>query len=336
MVSQVLHFKPDDTLLGSLPFFHSFGYTMTLWMPLLKGISTVYVPDPLDAGKVGEMAGKYGASILFGTPTFFNHYTRRCSQDQFRHLRIAVAGAEKLREGIAAAFTDKFGVPVAEGYGATEMAPVVSCNAPDFMEKGVTQQGTKAGSVGIPLPGLTAKVVDADDLDRELPPGEEGMLLLKGPNRMIGYLKDRERTEEVLHRGWYITGDIARVDEKGFIHIAGRLSRFSKIGGEMVPHIRIEEAINRELGFEEPRVVVTSVSDEAKGEKLVALHLPDATPHIDPKAVMQTLRKAGLPNLWIPREFHETKAFPVLATGKLDLKGLGRMAAELSGLDRAS
>lgn len=331
MVAQVLHFTPTDVMLGSLPFFHSFGYTITLWLPLLKGIFTAYVPDPLDAKKVGEMAGEYGATLMLGTPTFYSLYTRRCTKEQFRNLRIAIAGAEKLRKSVAEGFSEKFGVSIIEGYGATEMAPVISCNAPDYHEKGVIQKASKPGSVGLPLPGLSAKVVDPDDLDRELPFDEEGMLLVRGPNQMLGYLKDRERTDEVLHDEWYITGDIAKIDKEGFIHIVGRLSRFSKIGGEMVPHVQIEETLQKELGFEEQVLVVTSVADESKGEKLIVLHLPDATPMINPKAVMAKLKEAGLPNLWIPKEYYETSEFPLLGSGKLDLKGIGALAKELAG-----
>ncbi|MDH3973515.1 MAG: acyl-[ACP]--phospholipid O-acyltransferase [Deltaproteobacteria bacterium] len=330
MVNQVLQFRPDDRMLGSLPFFHSFGYSITFWLPLLKGVFTAYVPDPLDAKKVGEMAEKYNVSVMLGTPTFYSLYTRRCSEKQFKNIRVAIAGAEKLRQSVAEAFHKKFGFSIVEGYGATEMSPVISCNAPDFNEKGIKQKGTKAGSVGLPLPGLSARVVDPEDYDRELDYNSEGMLLVKGPNLMKGYLNDKERTAGVLHDGWYVTGDIAKIDEEGFIHIVGRLSRFSKIGGEMVPHVQVEESINNILGFSEPLVVVTAVSDESKGEKLVVLHLPEATPSIDARGVMNKLKEEGFPNLWIPKEFYETPEFPILGSGKLDLKGLGNLAKELA------
>ena len=336
MVSQVLNFSKGDVMLGSLPFFHSFGYTVTLWLPLLKGIFTVYVPDPLDAKKVGEMAGKYGATLMLGTPTFYSLYTRRCTKRQFSKLRIAIAGAERLRENIANAFSDKFGIDIIEGYGVTEMSPVISCNAPDFERDGMIQKGIRPGSVGLPLPGLSAKVVDAEDFDIELQQGAEGMLLVKGPNRMIGYLKDAEKTAEVLHDGWYVTGDIAKLDDEGFIHIVGRLSRFSKIGGEMVPHVRVEETINSELGFEETLALVTSVPDESKGEKLVVLYLPEAAPEMEPKSIIAKLKSAGLPNLWIPKDYYEIKAFPLLGSGKLDLKALGVLAKEMVSLNSHS
>lgn len=331
MVNHVLDFRASDRMLGSLPFFHSFGYSITFWLPLLKGIYTAFIPDPLDAKKVGQMAEKYNSTIMLGTPTFYNLYTRRCSEEQFKTLRLAIAGAERLSERITQGFMKKFGVPLVEGYGATEMSPVISCNAPDYNEKGIHQKGTQSGSVGLPLPGLLAKVVDPEDYDKELPQSSEGMLLVKGPNRMKAYLDDTMRTQDVLHNGWYVTGDIAMIDEEGFIHIVGRLSRFSKIGGEMVPHVKIEETLQRVLDFEDQKLVVSSVSDESKGEKLVVLHLPEATPQMESRSIMAKLKAAGLPNLWIPREFYEIVEFPLLASGKLDLKGLGKMAEALVG-----
>lgn len=330
MATQVLHFDRSDTMLGSLPLFHSFGYSITLWLPLLKGIFTVFVPDPLDAKKVGAMAEKYRATIILGTPTFYSLYSRGCTKDQFKSIRIAISGAERLRESVAKEFADKFRINLLEGYGATEMSPVISCNAPDYSCEGGVQEGTRCGSAGLPLPGVSLRVVDPNDYDRELPPGEEGMLLVNGPNRMAGYLGDEKRTAVVLHNGWYITGDIGKIDEDGFVHIVGRLSRFSKIAGEMVPHVHVEEMLNKSLGFDEPVAMVTAVKDESKGERLVVLHLPQASPLMDQKTVAEKLKEAGLPNLWIPKEFYEVESFPMLGSGKLDLKGLSDMAQRMT------
>jgi acyl-[acyl-carrier-protein]-phospholipid O-acyltransferase/long-chain-fatty-acid--[acyl-carrier-protein] ligase len=326
MASQVLHHRSDDRIIGSLPFFHSFGYTMTLWFPLLKGIFTAYVPNPLDAKKVGTMAGKYQATIMFGTPTFYNLYTRECKPQQFSHIRLAIAGAERLPKSVADSFMKKFGRSLIQGYGVTEMAPIISCNVPDYVKEGIFQKGRKAGSVGITLPGVSAKIVELDNYYLELSSGKEGMLLVKGPNRMMGYLKDENRTKEALHRDWYITGDLAKIDDDGFIYIVGRLSRFSKIGGEMVPHVQVEDKINKTLGFEKQRLIVTSVKDNVKGERLVVLHLPEVSSHINRREIKGKLRNAGLPNLWIPRDFYEVQEFPLLASGKLDLKALSTIA----------
>jgi acyl-[acyl-carrier-protein]-phospholipid O-acyltransferase/long-chain-fatty-acid--[acyl-carrier-protein] ligase len=182
--------------------------------------------------------------VIISTPTFCSSYIRKCQPDQFKHLRYAIVGAERLRESIATAFKDKFGVDLLEGYGCTEMAPVVAVNVPDIADGGERQRGTRIGSVGHPLPGVAAKIVDPETgggplFDRE------GLLLVKGPNCMLGYLGELDKTAEVLRDGWYVTGDIAVIDEAGFVRITDRLSRFSKIAGEMVPHVKVEEQIKR-------------------------------------------------------------------------------------------
>jgi acyl-[acyl-carrier-protein]-phospholipid O-acyltransferase/long-chain-fatty-acid--[acyl-carrier-protein] ligase len=187
----------------------------------------------------------------------------------------------------------------------------------------------KEGSVGRPVPSVSAKIVDPETFE-DLPLGTAGMLLVKGPNVMKGYLGQPEETAKVMHDGWYITGDIAMIDTDGFIHITGRISRFSKIGGEMVPHIRIEEAIQKILGTEESTqlsVVVTSVPDERKGERLVVVHTPLS---MTPQQICEELGKIGVPNLWIPDagNFMEVEAIPVLGSGKTDLKAVSDLAKE--------
>ncbi len=158
-----------------------------------------------------------------------------------------LVGAEKLREPIATAFQEKFGLRPLEGYGATEMSPVISVNVPDYERGAERQTGAKPGTVGHPVPGVAVKVVDPETGER-MPAGKEGLLLVKGPNRMLGYLGQPEKTAEVIRDGWYVTGDIACLDDDGFMRITDRLSRFSKIAGEMVPHLKIEEAIQPIIG----------------------------------------------------------------------------------------
>ena len=229
-VCQVIQFDPSDCMMGVLPFFHSFGFTGTLWLPLLAGFGVVYHSNPMDAKTIGETVRKHKATLLISAPTFFAAYLRRCSAEEFATLRFALAGAEKLREQIAKGFKDKFGLELLEGYGCTELAPVVSANVPD-VSLGVERQiGNKPGTVGHPIPGVAVKVVDPDT-ERSLPLGQEGLLLVKGPNVMLGYLGQPELTAQAMRDGWYVTGDIAAVDEDGFIKITDRLSRFSKIGG---------------------------------------------------------------------------------------------------------
>lgn len=324
-LAQIFPMDHEDCFIGVLPFFHSFGLTGTLWFPLLQGCSVAYHPNPMDAKTVGELAAEYRGSMLISTPTFCQSYIRRCTKEQFAHLRYAIVGAEKLREPLANAFREAFGIALLEGYGCTEMSPVVSANRPDVVLEGRTQVGTKPGSVGHPIPGVAAKVVDQHTGEGPLV-NQEGMLLVKGPNLMAGYLHQPERTAEVVKDGWYVTGDIARMDDDGFIFITDRLSRFSKIGGEMVPHIKIEDTINDILG--ELASVVTSVPCDIKGEKLIVFYTRQ---DVSPAQLWERLSATALPRLWIPKRDHliPIEAIPTLGTGKIDLQTLKALAKNL-------
>ena len=315
-MQQVFTTTSQDCVMGVLPFFHSFGFTGTLWLPLVAGWQVAYHPNPLDAKTVGEMVHKYRASVIISTPTFYNAYLRKCTAEEFSSLRYAIAGAEKLRPALAQAFKEKYGIDLLEGYGCTEMSPAVAVNVPDVTESKHRQVGHKLGTAGHPIPGVVARVVDRET-GEPLPSGQEGLLLVKGPNRMMGYLGQPERTAEVLRQGWYVTGDIAKIDEDGFIHLTDRLSRFSKIGGEMVPHVRIEEAIQQILG--DASCVVTSIPDEQKGERLVALYTHNG---VTADQLWSRLNQSGLPKLWVPKREHffAVDALPVLGTGKVDLR----------------
>jgi acyl-[acyl-carrier-protein]-phospholipid O-acyltransferase/long-chain-fatty-acid--[acyl-carrier-protein] ligase len=326
-LGQIFPMTCRDCFIGVLPFFHSFGFTGTLWFPLLKGASVAYHPNPMDAKTVGELAATYHGSMLISTPTFCNGYVRRCTKEQFANLKYAIVGAEKLREPLAKAFKEQFGVSLLEGYGCTEMSPVVAVNRPDIDHPREPQVGTKVGSVGHPIPGVAAKVVD--QVTGEGPIFDrEGLLLVKGPNLMAGYLKQPERTAEVVKDGWYVTGDIVKMDEDGFIFITDRLSRFSKIGGEMVPHIRIEEAINAILG--DSCSAVTAVPDAAKGERLVAFF---TRADVTPETIWAKLAETDLPKLWLPKRecLLPIDAVPTLGTGKVDLRRLRELAVERTG-----
>ena len=192
----------------------------------------------------------------------------------------------------------------------------------------IRQVGHKEGKVGHPIPGVAVKVVNPETFEALLP-NEEGLLLVKGPNVMRGYLNQPEQTRQAVKDGWYLTGDIATIDEEGFICITDRLSRFSKIGGEMIPHIKIEELLHQILNESEQVCAVTSLPDEKKGEKLIVLH----TKAFDIEEAAKKLAENGLPPLWIPKRenFYRIDSLPLLGSGKLDLKGLKHMAANLSG-----
>jgi acyl-[acyl-carrier-protein]-phospholipid O-acyltransferase/long-chain-fatty-acid--[acyl-carrier-protein] ligase len=329
-VDHVVQLRSSDTVLGILPMFHSFGYMVTLWVPLGLDVRSVYHFTPLDARQVGKLSRKWGATVLLSTPTFLRSYLRRCEKEDFEKMDIVVTGAEKMPMALAEAFEEKYGVRPVEGYGITELSPLVSVNVPPSRSQ-AGQTDSKFGTVGRPIPGVATKIVDPDSF-AELPLGTDGMLLVKGPNVMKGYLGEAEKTAEVIRDGWYITGDIAKIDEQGFIEITGRLSRFSKIGGEMVPHILIEEAIQKILDpsdeDEAVRAVVTSVSDSRKGERLIVLHTQIEP---TPEEVCQRLSEQGLAKLWIPSvdSFCQVEAIPLLGTGKLDLKGMSELAKQL-------
>jgi acyl-[acyl-carrier-protein]-phospholipid O-acyltransferase / long-chain-fatty-acid--[acyl-carrier-protein] ligase len=327
-VGQTFMLDESDCLLGVLPFFHSFGFTVTLWLPAVLGVSAVYHPSPLDLATVGELVRDYRVTFLMATPTFLQAYLRRCSPEDFGSLRFVIAGAEKLPERLAIAFEDRFGIRPLEGYGATECSPVVAVNTRDFRAPGFRQVGAKRGRIGHPLPGVTVRIVDPDT-GEPVPPGTPGLLLVKGPNVMQGYLGKPEKTAEVLQDGWYVTGDIASEDEDGFLTITDRLSRFSKIGGEMVPHVKVEERLHELAGATEQKFVVTSVPDGKKGERLVVLHILKTD---ELKVVLDQLPQSGLPNLWTPRpnQFLAVEELPHLGTGKLDLRRVRQLALALS------
>jgi acyl-[acyl-carrier-protein]-phospholipid O-acyltransferase/long-chain-fatty-acid--[acyl-carrier-protein] ligase len=334
-MEQVFGLTKGDKMMGVLPFFHSFGFTGTLCLPVALGIGAVYHANPLDAKTIGELVGHQRATFLLATPTFLQLYMRGCSPEDFGSLRLVMTGAEKLSERLSAAFEERFGLRPLEGYGCTECAPAVAVNTYDFRSAGFRQIGSKRGKVGHPLPGVSVRIVDPQTLE-PVPFGEPGLMLVRGPNVMQGYLGKPEKTAEVLidkpgnvpssgSGKWYVTGDIAAVDEDGFLQITDRLSRFSKIGGEMVPHIRVEEKLHEFAGVTEQSFVVTGVPDEKKGEKLIVLHkLADGA--LQP--CLEKFAQSDLPNLWKPKaeQFFRVETFPMLGTGKLDLRRVKELA----------
>lgn len=329
-IDQIIKLKSSDTLIGILPFFHSFGYTVTLWGVAALDIGGVYHFSPLDSMQIGKLCKKHQVTILLATPTFLRSYLRKCKPEQFEFLDVVVAGAEKLPVELCDAFEKKFGVRPVEGYGATELSPLVSVNVPPSRRGDNYMVDCKEGTVGRTIPHVAARITNVDT-GEELGANEEGNLWIKGPNTMKGYLGEPEKTAETLIDGWYNTGDVALLDEDGFIKITGRISRFSKIGGEMVPHVIIEETLSgllEESEQDEQRFAVTAVPHPKKGEQLVVLHTKLQQP---PAFYCEGLAKSGLPNLYIPNanRFVEVENLPVLGTGKLDLRAIKEKAAEL-------
>jgi acyl-[acyl-carrier-protein]-phospholipid O-acyltransferase/long-chain-fatty-acid--[acyl-carrier-protein] ligase len=323
--TQVLHLYRDERVLGILPFFHSFGY-LVFWFVMFNDAGLVFHPSPVDAAGIGELVRRQRVTFLVTTPTFLQLYARRCSPEQFSSLRVALTGAEKLSLRVSQAFKDRFGIEPIEGYGVTECAPVIAVNCPDFRAAGYYQPASRRGTVGQPLPGISVSIVDPDSF-APLPLGTPGMLLVKGPNVMTGYLGRDDLTASVMRDGWYITGDIATLDDDGFLTITDRLSRFSKVGGEMIPHGRVEEALHQAAESEVPVFAVTGIPDERKGEQLAVLHTLDESRIPD---ILARLSSNGLPNLFIPARanFVKVESLPVLGTGKMDLRALKRIAVE--------
>ncbi len=322
---QVLHLYQDERVLGILPFFHSFGY-MVFWFVMSNKGTMIFHSSPLDVAMIGELIRTYRVTFLFTTPTFLQLYSRRCTPEQFNSVRVIITGAEKLPARLAQTVQNTFGVGPIEGYGVTECAPIIAVNCPDFRAAGFFQTASRRGTVGQPIPGVSVKIIDPDS-SLPLPSGTPGLLLVKGPNVMKGYLGREDLTAQAMRDGWYITGDIASLDEDGFLTITDRLSRFSKIGGEMVPHGKVEEALQQAAGADTQVFAVTGLPDETKGERLAVLHTLNETAIPD---ILTKLSNMGLPNLFIPsrHQFVKVNDLPVLGTGKLDLRGVKRIAME--------
>ncbi|MEI6809412.1 MAG: AMP-binding protein, partial [bacterium] len=328
----ILRFTHADSMCAALPFFHSFGFTCTLWFPIIAGFRVVHHSNPLEGDKIAQLIRENKSTVLLATPTFLLTYIRRTRAEEFASLRTVITGAEKLRQHTAESFKAKFNLIPLEGYGVTELSPAVSVNVQDIDIGGVYQCGTKSGTIGQAIPGVSVKVVGFDGTT-PLPPDREGLLLVKGPNVMQGYLNRPDMTAEVIRNGWYETGDIAKIDDDGFITITDRASRFSKLGGEMVPHIAIEETYLKALNVDERVIVVTSVPDVVRGERLIVLYTEAAG---TVESLNEIITKTKLPNLWRPRleDYIKVPTMPVLGSGKLDLKSVRHIAVAAKNPER--
>ena len=317
------------SLLGCLPVFHSFGFTVTLWYPLLRGCRIVTVPSPLDTRKMIDAIRDEKATVLIGAPTFIRPLLKKAEPWELRSLDLVVTGAEKLSEDLYRAFLETFHIEILQGYGLTETTPAANINQPHppvVTSTNEPQVGKRLGAVGRMMPGMTARIIDPDT-GRELPMTETGLVLFRGANVFEGYLDDAEKTRAAFRDGWFVTGDIGRFDDDGFLFIEGRLSRFSKIGGEMVPHGTVEQKIAEAFGWdqlENPVAFVTGIPDPAKGEALVLL----TTQSVAAEELRTRLAQAELPNLWIPKLVVQVDKIPMLGTGKTDLKRCRELALQ--------
>jgi acyl-[acyl-carrier-protein]-phospholipid O-acyltransferase/long-chain-fatty-acid--[acyl-carrier-protein] ligase len=332
-VSSLSILPSTATLLACLPLFHSIGSTVTIWYAMLRGCRVVTIPGPLDTRKIVDGVREEAATVLIGAPSFLRPLLKKAEPGELRTLELVVSGAEKMPLELYDAFMDRFHIEILQGYGLTETTPVTNINQhnpPITTSTAGPQLGKRVGSVGRMLPGLTARIMDPDTKE-DLPPTETGILLLRGANVFRGYLNDEAKTAAAFRDGWLVTGDLARFDEAGFLHIEGRLSRFAKIAGEMVPLATIEEKLADGLGWDqvdEPKVVIVSVPDPARGEALVLL----TSVEVSCEVVRDTLTLCGLPNLWIPRKVLCLERIPMLGTGKVDFKTCRDLALDASAV----
>jgi acyl-[acyl-carrier-protein]-phospholipid O-acyltransferase / long-chain-fatty-acid--[acyl-carrier-protein] ligase len=329
MVDALLRLRSDDVMLGVLPFFHTFGYTITLWGMLATGVGAVYHTNPLEARVISRLIREHGVTILLGTPTLLRAYMRRLSPEDFAPVEIVATGSERLPQAVADEFESKFGIRPFQGYGATELGPIVSANVPAARALGDPSAVLREGTVGRPAQGVHVEVRDPET-GAVLGTGERGVLWVTGPHVMLGYLNQPQLTDAVLQDGWYNTGDIVTIDEDGFISIVGRQSRFAKVGGEQVPFAAIEEVLAALTGGSDdgaPRAVVTAVPDEATGERLVVVH---TTLEQSPDELVKGLAEAGLPRLFIPApvDFHQIDTMPLIGIGKVDLEAINSFARQ--------
>jgi acyl-[acyl-carrier-protein]-phospholipid O-acyltransferase/long-chain-fatty-acid--[acyl-carrier-protein] ligase len=302
----VIDLVETDRFFIALPLFHSFGLTVGLLAPLVRGVAVLLYPSPLHYRVVPSAFYNLDCTVFFGTNTFLNGYGRKAHPYDFRSLRYLIAGAEKVQEATATLWMRKFGVRILEGYGCTECSPCLSTNLP---------MRPRHGSVGQLLPGIEHKLEPVEGIT------EGGRLLVRGPNVMRGYLNADANAKFQALGGWYDTGDIVRIDSDGYIFILGRLKRFAKISGEMVSLAAVEEALAGAFPRYGLRFAVALVarSDEAKGEKLIAV---TNEPRLTLEEVRVAIQDRGLSNLSVPREIKVLHDLPRLSTGKIDHREL--------------
>jgi len=327
--------EEKDSVVGILPFFHSFGFTVTLWTMATLGRGAAYHISPLNPREVGSLLEKEKPTLMASTPTLMRSYLARCTREQFASVRWLLLGSEALDPGLATEIQEKLGVEPVEGFGCTEAAPVVAANSPQDVTTpdGRRVHGNKIGSVGQPVAGTAIAIVDVDT--HEVLPfgcGREGLIFIAGPQVMQGYLNRPEETAEVLDGDTYCTGDVGFVDADGFLHIVDRMDEFSKIGSEMVPNKKVAAKLRAIAGVNESELRVTSVKDPARGERLIVLYTR-LSPGLSAADMVKALGSdATIPKLWVPKagDCYKVEAFPVNNTGKIDLKGIRKMARELS------
>jgi len=334
-VSDVLNTQQQEVILSSLPLFHAFGLTVTQFLPLIEGLPLVCHADPTDAEGIGKAVEKNKVTFMCATSTFLRLYTknRKLQGTMFKSLRLVVAGAEKLNQQVKADFEEKFDKTILEGYGTTETTPVVSVNMPDsFLNKTelgkAVQIGGKSGTVGMPLPGTSFKIVDPETFE-ELSEDEAGLILIGGAQVMLGYLNNPEKTQQVIKQingeRWYISGDKGKLDSDGFLTILDRYSRFAKVGGEMISLSSVEHAVLK-ANNDDLECVAVNIEDAQKGESIILLHQDE----VDSSDLKQKMLAAGCNPLMIPKRWIKVQSIPKLGAGKTDFTAVKKLALQLT------
>lgn len=296
--------KPDDVMLSILPMFHVFGQTITFWLPICSGMTIITYANPLEFKTVAGIIRDERPSIIVATPYFLSGFLRQSKDGDFSSLRFAIAGADKLPDWLREEYADKHQVDIFEGYGATETAPVISANSPEF---------NRPGSIGRPFSGVQVKIIDVET-GALLTTNQQGKILVKGDLVMKGYLGDVEETALRIEDGWYETGDMGLLDDDGYLWHKGRLKRFIKIGGEMVSLVQVEAVLEKILPSDIEFCAV-EMPDKRKGATVgVAL-----SEMIDEKAVCNAMSKL-LPTIAMPRHFVVIEELPKMGSGKVDFR----------------
>ncbi len=314
-IPKLVNLDYNDVFMSILPMFHVFGLTIEFWLPLMLGASMVTYPNPLEYKTVADLVRQYKATFMAATPSFFYGYLQKSNPGDFSTLRFAIAGADKLPDKVYEGFMKKHGIPIFEGYGATETSPVISTNYPGIH---------KMGSIGKPIPGVDVRIVDIAT-DKILGKNEEGKILVRGEHVMEGYLGDLEETSLRIHNGWYDTGDIGIIDDDGFLWHRGRLKRFVKVGGEMVSLVKVEDLLSKLLP-ENVICCVVDVPNPTKGADVVAAV---ATGDFDMHKIMKQLKKE-LPAIAVPRQFFVIEDIPMMASGKVNFRAVETICREKS------
>lgn len=311
--SDYLGVSSEDKLISNLVFFHVFGLTVNLWVPFYHGMTNVTYANPLDFQTVSRIAREEKPTIMVGTPSFFWGYLQKSDPGDFKSLRFMITGADKCPDALREGFRNKHGVVLLEGYGTTETSPVISVNSLEF---------NRPGSTGKVLPNIQVRIENFET-GQDCSVGEIGKILVKGPSVMKGYYDDPEQTAEVLKDGWYNTGDMGYLDKDGYLWHAGRFKRFTKVGGEMVSLVKVENTLEKYLP---PEVLccVVEIMDEKKGSLIIAA----VSAEINKTEILRKMM-TELPVIALPRQFLTINELPVMGTGKVDFRSVTRMVQEI-------